>query len=68
MQEPIDAKVENHGSIFLIQPETDTAKEWIEEYIGPDNGFQPYYPTIVVEHRYIQAIIDGMMGAGLNLA
>ena len=48
-----DFLVENHGSIFLLKPLTPSATSWIEEHIGQDNGFQPYFPTVVVERRYI---------------
>jgi hypothetical protein len=46
-----DVVVENHGSIYLFRPLSDSARTWVDEYIGADNGYQPYYPTVVVEHR-----------------
>ena len=61
---PPDFVVENHGSIFLLQPRTPAAISWIEEHIG-DNGFQPYYPTVVVEHRYIADIVHRAQADGL---
>ena len=63
-----DFHVENHGSIFLLLPLTPAARIWTDEHIGPDNGFQPYYPTVVVEHRYISDIVDGIQNDGLVLA
>ncbi|SRR6266404_1902414 len=60
-----DFLIENHGSIFLLKPQTDSATSWIEEHIGEDNGYQPYYPTVVVEHRYIADIVAGIQGDGL---
>ena len=59
-----DFVVENHGSIFLLRPLTPTARSWVEEHIG-DNGYQPYYPTVVVEHRYIFSILDAIKRSGL---
>jgi hypothetical protein len=59
-----DFVVENHGSIFLLRPLTPAAKAWVEEHIG-DNGYQPYYPTVVVEHRFIADIIHGAQADGL---
>ena len=55
-----DFIVENHGSIFLLRPLTPSATSWIEEHIGQDNGFQPYFPAVVVEHRYIADIVEGI--------
>ncbi len=61
----LDFSVENHGSIFLLRPHSDAAREWVEEHIGSDNGFQPYWPTVVVEHRYIADIVQGIQNDGL---
>lgn len=60
----IDIRVENHGSIFLLHPLTDAASSWVDKHIGSDNGFQPYWPTVVVEHRYVQDIVAGMQADG----
>ena len=60
-----DFLCENRGSIFLLRPLTPSATSWIEEHIGQDNGYQPYFPTVVVEHRYIWPILDGIRDDGL---
>ena len=60
-----DFVVENHGSIFLLKPLTVLATSWVEEHIGEDNGFQPYFPIIVIEHRFIADIVDGILSDGL---
>jgi hypothetical protein len=62
---PPDFALENHGSIFLLKPLTPSATLWVEEHIGQDNGYQPYFPTIVVEPRYIADIVDGIQNDGL---
>jgi hypothetical protein len=61
-------QIENHGSIFLVRPLNPNAQTWVDEHIGFDNGFQPYYPTVVVEHRYIGTIAEGIIADGLVLA
>jgi hypothetical protein len=61
----IDFVCENHGTIFLLRPLTPSATSWLEEHIGQDNGFQPYWPTCVIEHRYIWAILEGIQNDGL---
>jgi hypothetical protein len=60
-----DFGVENHGSIFLLKPLTVLATSWVEKHIGEDNDFQPYFPTIVMEYRFIGEIVDGILSDGL---
>jgi len=55
-----DFLCENRGSIFLLKPLTPSATAWIEEHIGQDNGFQPYFPTVVIEPRYVAEIVEGI--------
>jgi hypothetical protein len=62
---PPDFILENHGSISILNPLTPSAVGWVEEHIGPDNGFQPYFPVVVVEHRYIAEIVEGIQNDGL---
>jgi hypothetical protein len=33
--------------------------------LGSENGFQPYRPTVVVEHRYLTDIVAGIQNDGL---
>jgi len=60
-----DFTVKNHGSIVLLVPETDAGRAWVEENIGCDNGYQPYWPTVLAEPRYVAAIVEGMQNDGL---
>jgi hypothetical protein len=60
-----DFLLRDEGSIVLLTPCSEAAREWIDEHIGQDNGFQPYFPTIVVEPRYIVEIVDGIQNDGL---
>lgn len=63
----VDVFVENHGTILLILPVSDLAREWIDEHIGSQNGFQPYYPTVVCEPRYVFDVVAGMQASGLTV-
>ncbi len=63
-----DFEVQNHGSIFLLIPQSTSARIWVDDHIGRDNGYQPYYPTVVVEHRYIADIVEGIQNDGLVVA
>jgi hypothetical protein len=64
---PHDFLIENHGSILLLKPLTPSATSWIGEHISQDNGYQPYFPTVVVEHRYIADIVAGIQNDGLTV-
>jgi hypothetical protein len=56
------------GSIFLLTPLSESAHDWIEQNIGRDNGFQPWWPTVVIEHRYVVDIMVGIRNDGLVIA
>jgi hypothetical protein len=60
-----DLTVANHGSIFLLTPTSKRGRAWVAENI-PENAMT-WGPSIAVEHRYIQAIVDGATADGLKV-
>ena len=60
-----DFQIDNHGSIVLLRPLTQAAIDYVNECIGKDNGFQPYWPTVLFEPRYIDAFISQIRQSGL---
>lgn len=62
-----DFTVQNEGSIVLLHPHTDAARSWVEEHIGEDNGYQPYWPSVVIEPRYVGDIVNGITADGLEV-
>jgi hypothetical protein len=60
-----DVLVHNEGTIFLFNPLTSRAKEWIDDNVQPDA--QWFGTTLVVEHRYAWGLAEGMKDAGLVL-
>ena len=58
-----DFRCENHGSLFLLFPLSPSAHSWIEEHLPEDA--QWFGKAVVVEHRYIWTILDGIQDAGL---
>jgi hypothetical protein len=60
-----DFTVENHGSICLLRPLNDAACDWVQAHIGADNGYQPYYTTVIVEPRFLNQIITSIRREGL---
>ena len=61
-----DIRIMDAGSFIIIEPMTAKAAGWIDENIGADNGYHPQYPTIMVEHRYADDVLDGMAADGLR--
>jgi hypothetical protein len=61
-----DVLVHNEGTIFLFNPLTSRAKDWIDENVQPDAHW--FGTTLVCEHRYAWGLAVGMKDAGLVLA
>jgi len=59
----VDFRVENHGSIVLLRPLTDSAETWVEDFVAYQ---QTFGDAIVVEHRYIAAIVEGFEAEGFS--
>lgn len=64
---PVDFNFENHGSLCLLRPLTQSAADWANEHIGRDNGFQPYWPTVVIEPRYCDDILESIASGRLTV-
>jgi hypothetical protein len=61
-----DFGVSDHGSIILVHPHSDLAREWIEENVSDEAQFMG--DALVVERRFASALIQGMRSDGLILA
>jgi hypothetical protein len=62
----VDFHLEDHGSIVLLRPVSAGAREWADMYIGEDNGYQPLWPTVTIEGRYVHSILEGIREDGLS--
>jgi hypothetical protein len=58
-----DFRCENHGSLFLLFPFSQSAQSWVEEHL-PTHA-QWFGNAVVIEHRYIWAILDAIQKDGL---
>jgi len=61
-----DVLVRTEGAVFLSCPLTSDGKQWIEEHVQPDP--QWFGGALVVEHRFLWGLAQGMKDAGLVLA
>jgi hypothetical protein len=62
-----DILVANHGSLVILKPVSEAGKNWLAENIGEDNGYQPMFPSIIAEPRYVEQILEGACNDGLTL-
>ena len=61
-----DFSVENHFTVFLLRPLTPAAESWIDEQI-PEDALN-FGNAVVVEHRYISEIVEGIRNDGLAVS
>lgn len=57
--------IESPGFV-TIEPESDAAKEWVEEFVEVED-YMWIGPRFGCEQSYSQAIIEGMIAAGLSV-
>lgn len=61
-----DFTVAGGGTLYILRPNTQAAKEWASENL-PDDA-QRWGGGVAIEHRYIDAIIEGIRADGLEVA
>lgn len=62
---PGDITVLDHGSITIFLPTSDAGREWVAENVASDA--MRWSGGVVVEHRYIAAIVEGAINDGLDV-
>ena len=58
-----DFHVQDHGSLVLLFPVSESAQEWADANIGNDETMT-FGGGIVVEPRYVPDILDGAVEEG----
>jgi len=53
----------NCGNISILTPQTKTAREWITAHLPAD--ITQWGGGVVVEHRYVDDVLDGIAQQGL---
>ena len=61
-----DFGVQNEGSICILNLYSQAAKDWADECLPEDR--MTWCGGVVIEPRYVQAIVDGMLAEGLTHA
>jgi hypothetical protein len=62
----VDVRVHDEGPLALVKPETDFARNWIQQHVLKD-GDQPHWPTLVVEPSFLDDLLLGMFVDGLKV-
>lgn len=60
-----DITVQNEGGIFLLFPDSPAGTEWLNEHVDPEA--MHFGRAVVVEHRYINDIVEGAIADGLEV-
>jgi hypothetical protein len=63
----LDLVFENHGSLFLIRPLSESGQQWLDENVGDENTLT-FGGAIVCEPRYVEAIFLGAKEEGLAVS
>lgn len=65
VKQEVDVQVSGGGTVYLFEPLTEAAKEWIEANVGGE--MQWLGSALAVEHRYAAALAVGMLNDGLKV-
>jgi len=65
IEELPDFNVLGGGTVYLLQPNTDAARDWLREHISEEA--QTLGESVAVEHRYIRSLIEGIRNDGLTI-
>ncbi len=63
----VDFILEDHGSILFLHPQNKSAEDWINAYVSQD-GYQPNWPSVLMERRFAQALVEGVQSEGFTVA
>ena len=61
-----DFVVNDQGSIVLLLPNSDAAREWLADNIADDAMY--FGRSLVIEHRYADDVLAGIVADGLEIA
>lgn len=62
-----DFCVKGGGTVFMVAPVSDAAKEWVRENVRLES-YQWLGNAFGVEHRYVRDLLDGVRADGLTVS
>jgi len=60
-----DVRFEYHGSLWLVRPLTDAAREWLEYNVSSES--QWFGGALACESRFVESLRDGMLSEGFTV-
>ncbi|MGI8923370.1 MAG: hypothetical protein ACR2HJ_04915 [Fimbriimonadales bacterium] len=61
-----DFRVFNDGSVSILTPITDTAREWTEENVYFES-WQTIGGSICIDHRFLVDLLEGILNTGFTI-
>lgn len=58
----MELHIKDEGSLFLLQAGNDATEQWLADNLDP--ACQKWGSSYVIEHRYVDAIVQGFEDAG----
>jgi len=62
----MDVRIDNHGSVMMVCPLTDAAREWVDDNVGLE-PWQWLGPAFACEPRMVESLVEGMADDGLEV-
>ena len=62
-----DVAIEDHGSVVMVRPTSDAAKEWVDENVQLES-WQWHGGAFACDPRMVMDLVDGMADAGLEVS
>ena len=62
-----DVSVNDHGSVIGLTPMSEAADAWFSENVAAE-PWQCWGPTVWVDHRFADAIIEGLREEGFSVS
>lgn len=62
----MDARVENHGNLFLLHLLSPEARAWVDEHVQTES-WQWAGEALAVDQHYIENLVDAMVADGLEV-
>jgi hypothetical protein len=63
----VDFILEDHGSVLFLHPQNASAEQWVNAYVSSE-GYQPNWPSVLLERRYASYLIQGLQNDGFIIA
>ena len=61
-----DVLIRDEGTVWIFNPLTPVAQQWFAEHVQSES-WQLLRTSLVVEHRFVMSLIQGIMDAGFDI-